>query len=84
MDEFSLETPKTNEFSNILNNLSINGKRVTILTDKIEEHLYLGSRNIKNISVIPAGSASTYDLLDCQLILSDLASVEILNNQLTN
>jgi large subunit ribosomal protein L4 len=84
LDEFSLETPKTNEFADILKNLNITEKRVTILTDKLEDNLYLGSRNIKNIYVVPAGSASTYDLLDCQLILSDLAGVEILNNQLTN
>ena len=84
LDDFSLETPKTNEFANILKNLNITEKRVTILTDKLEDNLYLGSRNIKNICVVPAGSASTYDLLDCQLILSDLAGVEILNSQLTN
>ena len=84
LDELSLETPKTNEFASILKNLNITEKRVTILTDKLEDNLYLGSRNIKNICVVPAGSASTYDLLDCQLILSDLAGVEILNSQLTN
>ena len=84
LDEFSLETPKTNEFASILKNLNITEKRVTILTDKLEDNLYLGSRNIKNICVVPAGSASTYDLLDCQLILSDLAGVEILNSQLIN
>ena len=84
LDEFSLETPKTNEFANILKNLNITEKRVTILTDKLEDNLYLGSRNIKNICVVPAGSASTYDLLDCQLILSDLAGVELLNSQLSN
>ncbi len=84
LDELSLETPKTNEFASILKNLNITEKRVTILTDKLEENLYLGSRNIKNICVVPAGSASTYDLLDCQLILSDLAGVEILNSQLSN
>ena len=84
LDEFSLETPKTNEFTSILNNFNITDKRVTILTDKLADNLYLGSRNIKNICVVPAGSASTYDLIDCQLILSDLAGVEILNSQLTN
>ena len=84
LDEFSLETPKTNEFVNILNKLKIDGKRVTVLTEKVEDNLYFGSRNIKNICVVPAGSASTYDLLDCQLILSDLAGVEILNSQLAN
>ena len=58
-------------------------KKITVLTSKMQENLYLGSRNIKNISVIPAQSASAYDLLDCQLILADEASVEVLNEQLS-
>jgi len=49
----------------------------------MEENLYLGSRNIKNICVVPVQSASAYDLLDCQMILANKASVEILNKQLS-
>ena len=75
---------KTSEFSGLLKNLNLNGKKVTILTGKMDDNLYFGSRNIKNICVVLAHSASTYDLLDCQLILADVASVEILNNQLSN
>ena len=77
-------SPKTSEFSGILKNLNLSEKKVTILTGNMDDNLYFGSRNIKNICVIPAHSASTYDLLDCQLILADVASVEILNNQLSN
>ena len=75
---------KTSEFSGLLKNLNLSEKKVTILTGNMDDNLYFGSRNIKNICVIPAHSASTYDLLDCQLILADVASVEILNNQLSN
>ena len=75
---------KTSEFSGLLKNLNLIGKKVTILTGKMDDNLYFGSRNIKNICVVPAHSVSTYDLLDCQLILADVASVEILNNQLSN
>jgi len=84
IDNILPETPKTSEFSGLLKNLNINEKKVTILTSIIDDNLYFGSRNIKNICVVPAQSASTYDLLDCQLILADVASVEILNNQLSN
>ena len=75
---------KTSEFYGLLKNLNLNGKKVTILTGKMDDNLYFGSRNIKNICVVPAHSVSTYDLLDCQLILADVASVEILHNQLSN
>jgi len=84
LDNVVPESPKTSEFSDILKNLNLNEKKVTILTGEMGDNLYFGSRNIKNIYVVPAHSASTYDLLDCQLILADIASVEILNNQLSN
>ena len=84
LDNVVSESSKTSEFSGLLRNLNLSGKKVTILTGKMDDNLYFGSRNIKNICVVPAHAASTYDLLDCQLILADVASVEILNNQLSN
>ncbi|SVB56227.1 uncharacterized protein METZ01_LOCUS209081 [marine metagenome] len=83
IDNISPETPKTSEFSGLLKNFNLTGEKVTVLTDTMEENLYLGSRNIKNICVVPVESASTYDLLDCQMILANEASVEILNKQLS-
>ena len=80
LDEFSMDTSKTKEFNTMLDNLKLTGKKVTVLPETVDENLYLSSRNLKNINVVPVRSASTYDLLDCQLILADLASVETLNN----
>ena len=82
IDELTLESPKTKEFSSILKNLKIENKKVTILTDEVSENLFFGVRNIKDICVISAASASAYDLLDNHIILADLASVEVLNKQL--
>ena len=83
LDNIFPETPKTSEFSSLLKNFNLTEKKVTVLTDSMEENLYLGSRNIKNICVVPVQSASAYDLLDCQMILANEASVEILNKQLS-
>ena len=83
LDNIFPETPKTSEFSGLLKNFNLTEKKVTVLTDSMEEYLYLGSRNIKNICVVPVQSASAYDLLDCQMILANEASVEILNKQLS-
>ena len=84
IDELTLESSKTKEFLSILKNLKIENKKVTILADEVSENLFFGVRNIKNICVISATSASAYDLLDNHIILADLASVESLNKQLAN
>ena len=83
LDNIFPETPKTSEFTGLLKNFNLTEKKVTVLTDSMEENLYLGSRNIKNICVVPVQSASAYDLLDCQMILANETSVEILNKQLS-
>ena len=83
LDNIFPETPKTSEFTGLLKNFNLTEKKITVLTDSMEENLYLGSRNIKNICVVPVQSASAYDLLDCQMILANEASVEILNKQLS-
>ena len=83
LDSIFPETPKTSEFTGLLKNFNLTEKKITVLTDAMEENLYLGSRNIKNICVVPVQSASAYDLLDCQMILANEASVEILNKQLS-
>ena len=83
IDSIALDSPKTKEFSGIIKNLNLSGKKITILTDIVEENLFLSSRNIKNVCVIPAESASTYDLMDCQVLLVNEPGINILNNQLS-
>ena len=84
IDELVLKSLKTKEFASILKNLKIENKKVTILAYEVSENLFFGARNLKNICVVPATSASAYDLLDNHIILADLASVEVLNKQLAN
>ena len=83
LDNIFPETPKTSEFTGLLKKFNLTEKKVTVLTDSMEENLYLGARNFKNICVVPVQSASAYELLDCQMILANEASVEILNKQLS-
>ena len=57
-------------------------KKITILASDISDNLFLSARNIKNLCVIPVESASTYDLLDNNCIIADIASIDLLNSQL--
>ncbi len=83
IDSIVPQTAKTKEFNEIIKNLKISDKKITVLTDVVEENLYLGSRNLKNLCVVPVSSASTYDLIDCQILLISEPSINILNKQLS-
>ena len=84
VSDFELELPKTKQFNQVLDNLKLNGKKVTILSGEVGDNLFLGSRNVKNVNVIPAKTASTFDLLDCQVLVVDVAGAESLNAQLAD
>ena len=58
MDNIFPETPKTSEFIGLLKNFNLTEKKVTVLTDSMEENLYLGSRNIR-CNVIAPGFIET-------------------------
>ena len=82
VDEISMSSPKTKEFIEFLKRLNISGKKVTILVASLSENLFLSSRNVPNIYLVEATSASTYDLLDCEKLLFDKAGLVLLNKNL--
>ena len=83
IDSFDLGSPKTKDFINVLQNLSIDGKKSSIMLGDVTDNIHLSSRNVKGTIVFSALSASTYDLLDCQKLIFDLDGIEKLNNQLS-
>ena len=84
VEDFSLEAPKTKELTTVLKALSLFGKKTLLLTTKNEESLYKSGRNIPTVSVREAGKASTYDILDTQVLLIQKSAVEILQKSLMN
>ena len=73
---------KTKEFIEVLNALSLSGKKLTILVAADNEKVFLAARNIPNIYVAEARSASTYDLLDCEVLLFEKAAIALLSDSL--
>lgn len=79
VDEIRVESSKTREFVELLNNLKLADKKLTILVSEITDELYLASRNVPNVYVIPVERASTFDILDCEVLLIEKSATEILN-----
>lgn len=84
IDDFSVSSFKTKEFFNILNGFDLLNKKTTILLNEINDNVILGSRNIKNIYLSKASSASAGDLLDCDILVLDKNAAEYYNNKLKN
>ena len=82
VDEISVSAPKTKEFVKVLNDLNIADKKVAILLGESKEDVFLAGRNIRNVAVIEAAHASTYDLMDNDVILIEKDGIDVLTEQL--
>ena len=84
VDEFKFNNPKTSQFNQLVKDLKLTGKRITVLPAIVDENLFLSVRNLKNITLIKVDHASTYDLIDNDILLFDKAGIMLLNEQLKN
>ncbi|MEN8191223.1 MAG: 50S ribosomal protein L4 [Bacteroidota bacterium] len=76
VEDFNFESPKTKDFESMLDALKITGKKTLLLTHDHQENVYKSGRNVNKVSIIEAANASTYDILNNQVLLLQKSSVE--------
>ena len=80
LDSINLEAPSTKQFKKILSDLKIEKNKVTVVYSKPNDNLVLSARNLKNVYTVNVMSVSTYDIIDCDLILIEKSALENLNS----
>ncbi len=73
VEKFIVDIPKTKSLSQKLKDMGL--KEVMIITDNIDENLYLSSRNLPNVMVVAAGHADPVSLLRFEKVLMTHAAV---------
>jgi large subunit ribosomal protein L4 len=84
LNDFGIDEPKTKKTKDLLANLDVQEKKILALTGNLTEDLILSMRNIRNIALLDAMTASAYDLLDSEIILIDQKGLVMLNDGLTD
>lgn len=69
------EAPKTRELVEFLGALGVEGK-VLMLTDGKNERIYLSTRNVPGVSVLPFGEESAYDVLWADTVVIERSALE--------
>ena len=77
VDSLGFETHKTAEFNRFLKKLKLNNKKVTVIVGKMQDNIKRATSNLEKVFVVESNKASTYDLIDCEYILTDKESIEI-------
>ena len=79
VEDFSFDKPKTKDFVSMMESLKLNGKKILLLTGKHETNVYKSGRNINKVSIMEASKASTYDILNNQILVLQHTAVEAIS-----
>lgn len=80
VEDFNFDQIKTKQFVNIIRAFEASDKKLLLLTNGTLEKVYKSGRNIPNMQILEANKASTYDLLNNQVLFIQQSAVEILQS----
>lgn len=80
IEDFNLDAPKTKDFAKILSALKVDGKKVLLLTETNNQNVYKSGRNIPKVKILEAAKASTYDVLNNQVLILQKSAVKVIEN----
>lgn len=85
LEDFSLDVPKTKQYVNLLNALSLSDKKTLLVLPDLNENLVKSGRNIQNTKIITVNQINTFDLVNAEhviLVESAIGKIDnILNKQ---
>ena len=82
LEDFTFEAPKTKEFINLLNNISVADKKTLVVLGNQDKNVALSGRNLQNAKVTTADSLNTYDVLNADSLILSESSIEKIENLL--
>ncbi len=82
LEDFTFEAPKTKEFINVLNNISVADKKTLVVLGNQDKNVTLSGRNLQNAKVTTADSLNTYDVLNADSLILSESSIEKIENLL--
>ena len=76
VEDFTFESPKTKNFTELLKSLKTEGKKILLVTSTVDMNVLLSSRNLTKVKVIQASDLNTYEILDAGRLLLTESSVK--------
>jgi large subunit ribosomal protein L4 len=84
VEDFTFEKPATKEMVAVLKALDLAAAKTLMLVSKSDPNVTRSGRNIPKFDVQTADKASTYDLVNNQVLLIQKSAVEVLQNTFKN
>jgi large subunit ribosomal protein L4 len=75
VDALEFAAPKTAQLRDYLGSIEA-GEKVLVLTDGVKLNVYLSSRNLPNVKVMPFGDESAYDILWAKTLVIERGAID--------
>ena len=75
VDALSLESNKTKDMKNILNNFKVE-RNVLIIVSELNDNLILATRNLNNVLLLEASEINVLDLVSANLIIAEEEAIK--------
>ncbi len=69
IENFSLDTPKTKTFVDILTKLGVNGERTLMVTADNEKNIYMSARNLPKADVVSLSGLNIYNIMNAKTVV---------------
>jgi large subunit ribosomal protein L4 len=73
VDSFAVDAPKTKLMANVLKSMGVS--EALIVTDAVDNNLYLASRNLPNVAVVAAHNVDPVSLVSFSRVIMTKAAV---------
>lgn len=82
VEDFTYESPDTNELSTFLSNHDLTGRRVLLVTGSYSNELYRSGRNVPKLTVRNVTDISTLDVMTAHVVVMQKGALKTLSAQL--
>ncbi|WP_022836578.1 50S ribosomal protein L4 [Salisaeta longa] len=83
IENFSMDVPSTRQLKDLLALLEVDGQKVLIVTDGVEQEIYRSAQNLQKVNVREAQSLSTVDVLDAEVLLIQEGALDVITDVLS-
>lgn len=84
VEDIKFDQPKTKQMFDVIKALNLDTKKTLLLTPTNDKILYLSGRNIPTLNILEARNASTYDILNSNILLLQESALELINKKFGN
>lgn len=81
VEDFNMEAPKTKEFTTLLSNIKVAGKKTLFVITDYNDNLYLSLRNVPKVTGSLLADVNTYDLINSDVLVLTESAAKIFSEE---